>query len=311
MISLGTGGVTGVYYPTGGGICRVVNKFREKHGIRFVLEATSGSVANISRVMDNSLDLGIAQSNWIYHRYNADNKNTPNQASLGELNRQQKTPQLSSLRSLLVLYPKYFTVIVPKNSIISRLDDIRGKRISIGTVGSSLRATMNDLLIKKGWQREDFSKVLALGAAVQASALCDGEIDVMIYTVGHPSGATREATQDCESRLIAIQGAAIEQLLKENAYYRWAKIPGSIYRGNIKSIPTFGVNAIFFTSAHLPEEVAYALVKTILEQLDEFRGLHPAFARLDPEQMVKGPFAAPLHRGALRYFKEVGLMSAD
>lgn len=120
--------------------------------------------------------------------------------------------------------------------------------------------------------------------------------------MGHPSGAAGEATQDCESRLIAIQGPAIEQLLKENAYYRWAKIPGSIYRDNIKSIPTFGVNAISFTSAQLPEEVAYALVMTVLEQLDEFRGLHPAFARLD---------AAPLHRGALRYFKEAGLMSAD
>ena len=246
VVSLGTGGVTGVYYPTGRWICRVVNKFREKHGLRCVLEATSGSVANISCLKDNSLDLGIAQSNWIYQRYNADNKNTPNQAFLRGLNRQQKTPQLSSLRTLLVLYPEYFTVIVPKNSTIRSLDDIRGKRISIGTVGSSLRATMNDLLIKKGRKKEDFSKVIALGAAEQASALCDGEIDVMIYTVGHPSGAAREATQDCESRLIAIQGPAIEQLLKENAYYRWAKIPGSLYRGNIKSIPTFGVNAIFY-----------------------------------------------------------------
>lgn len=303
IISLGTGGVTGVYYPTGGGICRVLNKFRATHGIRCVLEATNGSVSNISRVLNKSLDIGIAQSNWIYHSYN---EVLQQRSTLLKLNKAQKS---KSLRTLLVLYPEYFTVIVPKNSSIKQFDDIKGKRISLGTIGSSLRATMGDLLVKKGWKKEDFAQVLSLGAAEQASALCEGKIDVMIYTVGHPSGAAREATQDCESRLIPMQGGAVEQLLQENSYYRWAKIPGAIYRGNIKSIPTFGVNATLFTSEELSEEVAYSLVKTIVEQLEEFRGLHPAFSRLDPEQMVKGPFAAPLHKGAVRYFQEVGLIS--
>ncbi len=296
VISLGTGGVTGVYYPTGGGICRVVNKLRAKHGIRCVLEATAGSVSNINRVLGNSLDLGLAQSNWIYRRYN-----TVDSPPVGGIQ------SSSSLRTLLVLYPEYFTVLVPKNSSIKYFDDIKGKRISMGTLGSSLRATMTVLLDKKGWRKSDFSKILSLDAAEQASALCDGRIDVMIYTVGHPSGAAREATQDCNSRLIAMDGSAVQRLLEENSYYRWAKIPGSIYKGNIKSTPTFGVNAILFTSAAMSEDIAYALVKSLMEQLDAFRGLHPAFARLDPEQMVKGPFAAPLHRGAIRYFKEIGL----
>ena len=301
MISLGTGGETGVYYPTGGGICRIVNKLRARQGFRCVLEATDGSVSNITRVLDRSLDLGIAQSNWIYKSYH---EALSDDVEIYE----HKSDKGESLRTLLVLYPEYFTVLVPKNSSIQSFDDIKGKRISIGTVGSSLRATMNDLLQKKNWQYQDFAQVLSLDATEQASALCEGRIDVMIYTVGHPSGAAREATDDCDSRLISVQGPEIEQLLAENTYYRWAKIPGAIYRGNIKSVPTFGVSATFFASASLSEETAYLLVKAVIEQLDDFRSLHPAFSRLDPEQMVKGPFAAPLHKGAIRYFKEIGLL---
>lgn len=307
VITLGTGGVTGVYYPTGGGICRIVNNLKAKHGIRCELQATNGSVTNITRVLETSLDMGIAQSNWIYHAYNSDPLDDRNFINKPHLEKKEKLAN-KSLRTLLVLYPEYFTVIVPKNSSIEHFDDIKGKRISMGTEGSSLRATMNDLLVKKQWRKSDFSQVLSLGAAEQASALCDGRIDVMIYTVGHPSGAAREATQECDSRLISMQGAAVEQLLAENSYYRWAKIPGAIYRGNIKSVPTFGVNATLFASTDLSEQTAYSIVKTLIEKLDQFRHLHPAFARLDPEQMVKGPFAAPLHSGAARYFREIGLI---
>jgi len=301
MISLGTGGETGVYYPTGGGICRIVNKLRAKQGFRCVLEATDGSVSNITRVLDRSLDLGLAQSNWIYKSYH---EVLDEDIEIYE----HKSDKGENLRTLLVLYPEYFTVLVPKESDIHSFDDIKGKRISIGAVGSGSRATMNDLLQKKHWQYQDFAQVLSLDATEQASALCEGRIDVMIYTVGHPSGAAREATDDCDSRLISVQGPEIEQLLAENTYYGWAKIPGAIYRGNIKSVPTFGVSATFFASSSLDDETAYLLVKAVIEQLDYFRGLHPAFSRLDPEQMVKGPFAAPLHKGAMRYFKEIGLI---
>ena len=301
IITLGSGVETGVYYPTGGGICRIVNKLKRKPKIRCILEATNGSVSNIARVLNHSLDVGIAQSNWIYKSYHQEQQNDSKITSAG-------ADQGAELRTLLMLYPEYFTVIVPKSSDVYSFDDIKGKRVSIGTPGSSLRATMNDLLEKKGWHYQDFMQVLSLDATDQASALCQGRIDVMIYIVGHPSGMAREATDDCDSRLVSVRGTAVDQLLIENSYYRRAMITGAIYRGNIKSVATFGVSASLFASTALSEQTAYSLVKVIMEQLNEFRGLHPAFARLDPEQMVKGPFAAPLHKGALRYFKEVGLI---
>lgn len=294
VISLGTGGVTGVYYPTGGGICRIINRARTEQGIRCAVQATEGSVSNIQRVLSGKLTLGIAQSNQIFH-------------SVNEQSSEGRSPR-TSLRTLVGLYPEYFTVIVRKESPIKQFDDIKGTNINIGKVGSSLHETMTDLLQKKNWQHSDFTSVLSLESEEQASALCEGRIDVMIYTVGHPSGAVREATQECESRIIAVDDVQVQQLLAENSYYRQAKIPGAIYRGNIKSVQTIGVNAMLISDNQLAEETAYVIVKTLMENLEQFRQLHPAFARLDPEAMTKGPFAAPLHSGALRYFKETGLI---
>jgi len=293
VVSMGTGGITGVYYPTGGSICRIVNKPGAVHGIRCALEATTGSVSNIKRVQQGELDVAIAQSNWIYHSY----KSSPGNPAADY-----------PLRTLLVLYPEYFTLIVPKNSAIYNFDDIRGKRISIGPQGSGSQATMDELLRKKGWSFADFSQVLNLDTAEQASALCEGRIDVMIYIVAHPSAVAREATQDCESRLVSVQGRDVEQLLAENSYYRWADIPGGIYRGNSTSVGTFGVNATLFASTALSEEAAYSLVKSLLENLPEFKGFHRAFSHLEAKTMLEGPFAAPLHKGVIRYYKEIGLM---
>ncbi|EPJ51537.1 MAG: hypothetical protein OFPI_17280 [Osedax symbiont Rs2] len=325
VVSMGTGGITGVYYPTGGSICRIVNKPGALHGIRCALEATNGSVSNINRVQQGLLDVAIGQSNWVYHSYKASHENLPTAkkirasptaahsditlSSLADAD-DVPTPTVANypLRTLLVLYPEYFTLLVPKNSAINSFDDIRGKRISVGPQGSGSHATMDELLQKKGWSLDVFSQVLNLDTAKKASALCEGRIDVMIYIVAHPSAVAREATQDCESRLIAVQGTDVEQLLAENSYYRWAAIPGGIYRGNKTSVDTFGVNATLFASTALSEEAAYSLVKSLLENLPEFKSFHRAFSHLQVKTMLKGPFAAPLHRGVIRYYKEVGLM---
>ncbi|MCJ8340015.1 MAG: TAXI family TRAP transporter solute-binding subunit [Pseudomonadales bacterium] len=320
VVSLGTGGISGVYYPTGGSICRIVNKPGAVHGIRCALEATDGSVSNINRVQQGLLDVGIAQSNWVYRSYNSSavrsvslNPAAVISSSTRDNIVQQNSVAMdadsaSSLRTLLLLYREYFTLIVPSDSAIYSFDDIRGKRISIGPQGSGSHATMDELLQKKGWTLADFSQVLNLDTAEQASALCEGRIDVMIYIVAHPSAIAREATEDCESRLISVQGTGVEQLLADNSYYRWAQIPAAIYRGNNKAIDTFGVNATLFTSSALSEQTAYSLVKSVFENLPEFRSFHKAFSQLEPDVMLKGPFAAPLHKGAIRYFKEIGLM---
>ncbi|MCV6590015.1 MAG: TAXI family TRAP transporter solute-binding subunit [Marinobacterium sp.] len=293
LISLGTGGITGVYYPAGGAICRLLNQTRKQHGIRCAVRSTPGSVANINNVNVGALDLGLAESGWLYQAW----------SGRGHFADQGQSPQL---RTLLTLFPEYLTVLARPDSGIRRFSDIRNKRISIGLPGTSQRSTMNALMKSNNWGLQDFAVTLSLGAADQAGALCEGRIDVMIYTVGLPSGATKEAARDCGGQLIAVASDQASELIRYSPHYLPMVINAGVYPDNWSDTPTVGVNATFFTSAELPDEIAYTVVRTLFEQLEQFRTMHPAFVDLKPAQMVKGPYPAPLHPGAERYFREAG-----
>ncbi len=295
LVSLGTGGVTGVYYPTGGAICRLVNQARKQHGIRCAVQSTRGSVANIGRVRSGELDLGIAESGWLYQAWTGSGRFADDGPAKG-------------LRTLIKLFPEYLTVLARPEAGIHQFSDIRHKRISIGKPGTSQRSTMNALMRGHGWALQDFSVALSLGAAEQATALCEGKIDVMIYTVGHPSGATKEASRDCGGQLVAMDDTSAAALTVGNPHYVPMMIRAGLYPENRQDVPTVGVNATFFANANLPDEVAYAMVKSLFEQFEQFRAMHPAFSTLQPQQMVQGPFPAPLHPGAERYFREAGLL---
>jgi TRAP transporter TAXI family solute receptor len=295
FITIGTGGVTGVYYPTGGAICRLVNKSRKEHGIRCSVESTGGSVYNLNTIRAGELDMGVAQSDWQFHAYHGSSKFKGAGAN-------------KDLRAVFSVHPEPFTVVARSDSGIKNFDDIKGKRVNIGNPGSGQRGTMEVLMEAKGWTTDDFSLTSELKASEQASALCDNKIDVMIYTVGHPSGAIKEATTSCDSVLVNVSGRSVDMLIGDNSYYRSATIPGGMYRGNDQDTMTFGVGATFVSSANVPEKVVYQVVKAVFENFDTFRKLHPAFAHLKKEQMVKDGLSAPLHPGAVKYYKEAGLL---
>ena len=133
-------------------------------------------------------------------------------------------------------------------------------------------------------------------------------IDAIVFTVGHPSGTIKEATTSCDSLLVNVTGPEIDKLVKENDYYRTATIPGGMYRGTDTDTVTFGVGATFVSSAKVPEYVIYNVVKAVFENFSEFKKLHPAFKILVKEEMIKDGLSAPLHDGAVKYYKEAGLM---
>nr|WP_093096640.1 TAXI family TRAP transporter solute-binding subunit [Shimia aestuarii] len=295
FVTIGTGGVTGVYYPTGGAICRLVNKGRKEHGIRCSVESTGGSVYNINTIREGELEFGVAQSDWQYHAYNGTSKF----ADAGKFEK---------LRAVFSVHPEPFTVVARADSGIKTFDDLKGKRVNIGNPGSGQRGTMEVLLEAKGWTTGDFALATELKAAEQSAALCDNQIDAMVYTVGHPSGSIQEATTACDSVLVTVDGAAVEQLIADNSFYRSATIPGGMYRGSDADTMTFGVGATFVTSADVSEDAVYAVVKSVFENFDDFKKLHPAFAVLKPEDMISAGLSAPLHDGAAKYYKEKGWM---
>ncbi len=295
FVTIGTGGVTGVYYPAGGAICRLVNRGRKNHGIRCSVESTGGSIYNLNAISQGELDLGVAQSDWHYNAYHGK----------GVFSSQGPN---SKLRAVFSLHSEPFTVVAREDSGIKTFDDLKGKRVNIGNPGSGMRATMEEVMRVKGWDRDVFSLVSELKASEQSQALCDNKIDAMVFAAGHPNGSIQEVTTTCDTNLIPVTGPKIQKLIDDNSYYAKAIIPGGMYNGNPDDIETFGVKATFVTSENVSEDMIYQIVRAVFENFDSFKTLHFVFATLNKEKMITDGLTAPLHKGAEKYFKEVGLI---
>lgn len=295
FITIGTGSVTGVYYPTGGAICKLVNNDRKTNGIRCSVESTGGSVYNVNTMRAGELDFGVVQSDWQYHGYNG----TSEFKELGPY---------KEMRAVFSLHTEPFNIIARTDSGINNLDDLKGKRVNIGNPGSGDRATMEVVMNTMGWDKDDFKLAAELKGSERSQALCDNKIDAFVYVVGHPNGSIKEATTSCDAKLIPATGAAIDKLVADNPYYAKSIVPGGMYRGTDSDVNSFGVAATLVSSTKVSDDAVYALVKAVFENFHVFTRLHPSFANLKKEDMVKAGISIPLHPGAEKYYKEVGLI---
>jgi TRAP transporter TAXI family solute receptor len=292
FVTIGTGGVTGVYYAVGGAICRLLNKDRKAHGIRCSVESTGGSAFNVNTIQGGELDFGMSQSDVAFNAIKGEG--------------QYKGKAFADLRSVYSVHPEPFTVLARKEANISKFEDFKGKRFNVGNPGSGTRASMEQLLEAMGWKMSDFSLASELRADEHGPALCDNKIDGFFYAVGHPSANIQDPTTTCGAQLISLTGPAVEKIVGQYPYYAKATIPGGMYAANAKPTETYGVLATLVTSAKVPDSSVYELVKATFENFDEFKKLHPAFVNLDPAKMVKDGLSAPLHPGAEKYYKEKG-----
>ena len=293
FLTIGTGGVTGVYYAAGGAICRLVNKDRAKHGIRCSVESTGGSVFNINTIKAGELDLGVAQSDVQYN----------SSKGLGQF---KDAGAYGDLRAVMSLHPEPFTVAARKELNAKGFADMKGKKFNVGNPGSGTRASLDELLAAMGWKVSDFALASELKADEHGAALCDGKIDGFFYGVGHPSANIQDPTTSCGAKLVSITGPAVDKLVAEKPYYGYASIPAGLYPNNPQETKTFGVLATLVSSSKVPAESVYTVVKAVFDNFEEFKKLHPAFANLKPEDMVTNGLSAPLHEGAARYYKEKG-----
>ncbi|MEW6514469.1 MAG: TAXI family TRAP transporter solute-binding subunit [Pseudomonadota bacterium] len=295
FVTIGTGGVTGVYYAAGGAICRLMNKDRAKTGMRCSVESTGGSVYNINTIKAGELDFGVAQSDVQYN------------ATKGLVQFKDGGP-VSDLRAVFSIHPEPLTVVARKEANAMKFEDLKGKRVNIGNPGSGQRATMEVLMPAMGIKTSDFSLASELKADEQGAALCDNKIDAFVYVVGHPNASIQDPTTTCGAKLVNVVGPAIDKLVIEHPYYAVATVPGGMYAGNPNPVKTFGVVASFVSSSKVSADVVYQLVKSVFDNFDDFKKLHPAFAHLDPKDMIKNGLSAPLHDGAVKYYKEKGWM---
>ena len=296
FITIGTGGITGVYYPTGGAIAKIVNKKKDQYGIRATVESTGGSVFNVNAVMAGDLEFGVVQSDRQYQAINA-------MAEWKDKGKQE------DLRAVFSIHPESITLVAAVDARIETIDDLKGKRVNIGNPGSGQRQNSIDALTAAGIDYDTDITAESVRAAEAPGLLQDGRIDAFFYTVGHPSGAIKEATAGARKvRFVPLTGPGIDQLIADNPYYAKATIPVGLYPGaeNDADVETFGVKATFVTSAKVPDNVVYAITKEVFDNFDDFKKLHPAYAVLTKQNMMEG-LSAPLHAGAEKYYKEAGL----
>ena len=289
FVTIGTGGVTGVYYAAGGAICRLVNKDRAKHGIRCSVESTGGSVFNVNTIK------GFTQSDVQYNGVKG----------VGQF---KDAGPMGDLRAVFAVHPEPFTVVARKEANIGKFEDFKGKRFNVGNPGSGTRSSAEELLAAMGWKLGDFSLASELKADEHGPALCDGKVDGFIYGVGHPSANIQDPTTSCGAKLVSLTGPVIDKLVADKPYYAKVTIPAGLYPNNPQATPTYGVLATVVASAKTPPETVYQVTKAVFDNFDEFKKLHPALANLSPQNMIKDGLSAPLHEGAVRYYKEKGWM---
>ena len=294
FVTIGTGGITGVYYPTGGAISKIVNKKRKQYGIRCTVESTGGSVFNVNAIMSGDLEFGVVQSDRQY------------QAIHGLAEWKDKGPQ-KDLRAVFSIHPESVTLCASVASGIKDIKDLKGKRVNIGNPGSGQRQNSIDALDAVGINYTKDIKAESVKASEAPGLLQDGRIDAFFYTVGHPSGAFKEATAGATKvRFVSITG--INNLLAKYPYYAKSFVPVKLYPGAVNNgnVDTFGVKATFVTSAKVSEKIVYAVTKEVFENFESFKKLHPAYQVLTKKGMLEG-LSAPIHPGAMKYFKEAGL----
>ncbi|RVT86809.1 TAXI family TRAP transporter solute-binding subunit [Rhodobacteraceae bacterium CCMM004] len=291
-IRVGTGGVTGVYYPVGSGLCRMVNRTRGDHGLRCSVVATEGSVANARGLAEGELSLAIVQSDV-----------QAMAVSGAGVFRGAGVPQL---RALFSLHPEPVHLMVRGDARIAGPGDLAGKRVSLAREGSGSRVIAEVLLAAAGLSADDLAVAAELLPSEQAKALCADTLDATVWTAGVPNGATADATEACDVRIVPLDGPSTAGLLAGSFHYGAATIPGGLYRGNPDDIATWGPRATLVTTDALSEAAGYALVRAVFEAFETFRAVHPALADLDPEAMATTALIAPIHPGAERYFRERG-----
>jgi TRAP transporter TAXI family solute receptor len=295
FVTIGTGGVTGLYYPTGGAIARMINKRYDQYKIKMTVESTAGSVYNINAVLSGDLEFGVAQSDRQYQAYHG----------LAEWSQQGEQ---TDLRSIFSIHSESITLIASQHSGIGEVTDLKDKRVNLGNPGSGQLQNSRDVLAAAGLSEDDLMAEHV--KAVEAPGLLNDErIDAFFYTVGHPNGNIKEATAGrIKVFIVPLRGAGIDAMVERLPYYAPSTIPRSFYPQaiNTEDIQTVGVKATLVTSQGVSPKIAYAITKEVFENLEDFRQLHPAYRALTKEKMLRG-LSAPIHRGALRYYREVGL----
>lgn len=290
-LTIATASPAGVYHVVGRALCRTIDTPCQA-------QPSDGSSANLHALRRGELMFALAQSD--IHHY----------AVQGIEGFRQAGPD-TSLRSVFSLHSEPFTLVVRRDAGIRSFDDLERHSVNIGNPGSGQRGTMLRLMDARGWSRSSFRQVHDLPADQQSMELCHGNIDAMVYTVGHPNASVAQAIRLCNAEIIDVRGDSVDLLVNAYPYFALATIPGGLYGPDQPAVRTFGVKATLVTRADTDANLVYRMVSDVFEEFMRFKATHPALGTLTPQAMIQEGLSAPLHEGALRYYRERGWLQDD
>ena len=298
-IVIGAGAGATVYFNVGRAVCRAVKVSTAGttcEALRIEGRHAAEPLAVLNDVRNGAMEIGIVQSDWVHHAY----KGTGPVKFMDD--------KFLNLRTLFLLHSEPFTVIARRDANIKKLDDLAGKRVNIGRPGSNHRSVMEMVMAAKGWARKSFQVADELSGPEQSLALCHNRIQAMVATVAHPDPGLSKTMSLCNAGIVEIAGPAISKMVAERPYFSVTAVPAGTYKGQAAPVTTFGVRVAAVASEDMSVDEAYGVVKAVFKNLDRFKRLHPALEHLQAKGMMKDGSSLPLHPGAEKYFREMGMM---
>lgn len=288
-ISIATAGTTGGFYPYGGGVARIINKYIS--GLEATAEATGGSVENVTLLSEGKSEIAEFMAGVLREAYLGKNR--------------FEGRALTNARGLFSMYPNLWYLVTLKNSPINSYEDLKGMRVSVGSPGSGTEYMAKKVLDAHDISYEEFN-VEFLSNAEAVSQLKDGTIDAALFTLAVPASAVIDLSFSKNIKLIPIENNILDKLVELYPDYVKSVIPGGVYKGVDKDTNTVAYWNLVVTTKNFSEDLAYQIVKVVMEHHEELEAIKKQAKYTCLENAYKG-MVVPLHPGAIKYYKEQGL----
>jgi TRAP transporter TAXI family solute receptor len=288
QLSIATGGTGGVYYPMGGGLAEVINNHVE--GYSATAEVTGASVENMGLIATGDADLAIGLADTVAQAY----------TGTGRFEGQQ----LPMVRGLASLYANMIHIVALEGSGITSLEDLRGKRVSIGAPGSGTEVNTGAILEANGITYDDIEEQ-RLNFNETADALANGDIDAGFWSVGAPTSSILNLATTQGIVIIALSEAEIDAAMAANDTFAKTTLAGGTYNGVDADIAVLGIPNVLTVSSEMSDDLAYSVTKAMFENIADMQAIHPA-ANQTTVELTLAATPVPLHPGAIRYFEEIG-----
>lgn len=287
-LNMGTAATTGTYYFVGAAIGNTVSKLSDK--LEVLVASTAGGVENVGLVTKGDMDIGMANTDALYDAYNGK----------GAFEKTGSAP----IMGLMALYPSVSHMLVRADSSIESWSDLKGKKVCLGTAGSSHPVASKALLALHGVNWEKDIQPFYLTTGEMMTMLADGDLDAAFLVGGAPVSGITNVSVTTPLRMLDLDESVMDELTNQLPYFTKGKIPAGTYKGIDNDVNAVALTTCFFVNKDMPEDVAYEFVKTTMENLNDFVDSNESCKYITPETVANLPI--PIHPGALKYYKEKG-----